>query len=95
MQLSNVLIPTKVLNISSCLSGGYFVLVTITLLFLNPCPPLVTAISATLRLSFFAVNVWVLLPNAKKSIVLIPARAFSSEIWILNALSSPGKCEIK
>ena len=53
MQLSNVLIPTKVLNISSCFSGGYFVLATITLLFLNPCPPLVTAISATLRLSFF------------------------------------------
>ena len=95
MQLSKVLIPTKVLNISSCFSGGYFVLVTTTLLFWNPWPPSTTAISATLLLSLFAVNVWVLLPNAKKSIVLIPARAFSSEVWILNALLFPGKWDIK
>ena len=41
---------------------------------------IVTAIFATLLLSFFAVNVCVLLPNAKKSIVLIPASAFDSEM---------------
>ena len=95
MQLSKVLIPTNVLNISSCFSGGYFVLVTVTLLFLNPWPPSTTAIFATLLLFLFAVNVCVLLPNAKKSIVLIPASAFSFEMCILNALGSPGKWDIK